>query len=149
MVEVDFLGHHISARGIEVDQSRVLCILNWPAPRTAKHVHQFLGLVCYIVAFLPSLAEYTAILTPLTRKECNNVSTPWTTLHQAAFDNIKCLVIGRDCLTMIDHEKPGDRKIFVTCDASKRQTGAVLSFGETWETARPVAFESRQMNSAE
>jgi hypothetical protein len=140
--EVDFLGHHISARGIEADQSKVLRILNWPAPKSAKHVQQFLGLVRYITAFLPTLAEYTAVLTPLTQKECNSSFPAWMGNHQAAFENIKRLVISRDCLTTINHENPGNNKIFVTCNASKRRTGAVLSFRKTWESAQPVAFES-------
>ena len=147
--EIDFLGHHILAWGIEADQSKVLHILNWPAPKSAKHVHQFLGLVRYIAAFLPTLAEYTAVLTPLTWKECNMAFPSWTCHHQAMFDNIKRLVISRDCLTTIDHENPGPNKIFITCDASKRRMGAVLSFGVTWEATQPVAFESRQMNSTE
>ena len=147
--EVDFLGHHISARGIEADTSKVARILGWPKPQSAKHVRQFLGLVRYIAAFLPTLAEHTASLTPLTRKECNANFPAWTTEHQIAFDAIKRLVVSRDCLITIDHETPGENKIFVTCDASKRRTGAVLSFGSTWETARPVAFESRQMSKAE
>jgi hypothetical protein len=41
-----------------------------------------------------------------------------------------------------------DRKIFVTCDASDRRTGACLSFGESWETARPVAWDSVQLSQA-
>jgi hypothetical protein len=49
----------------------------------------------------------------------------------------------------IDHEKPGDNKIFVTCDASDWRTGATLSWGKTWETARPVAFELTQLKPAE
>jgi hypothetical protein len=40
-------------------------------------------------------------------------------------------------------------KIFVTCDASNWRTGAVLSFGPSWETARPVAFDSMQLKGAE
>jgi hypothetical protein len=40
-------------------------------------------------------------------------------------------------------------KIFVTMDASKKATGAVLSFRKTWETARPVAFESMTLKGAE
>jgi hypothetical protein len=52
-------------------------------------------------------------------------------------------------LTTIDHEHPGENKIFVTCDASKWRTGAILSFGPSWENSRPVAFESCQMNGAE
>jgi len=149
MMEIDFLGHHISARGIEANQSKVLRILNWPAPKSTEHVWQFLGLVWYIAFFLLTLVEYTTILTPLTRKECNAAFPTWTCNHQAAFDNIKWLVIRRDCLTTIDHENSGDNNIYVTCDVSKRQTDAVLSFGPSWESAQPVAFESRQMNSAE
>src|SRR6202011_3483739 len=40
-------------------------------------------------------------------------------------------------------------KIFVTCDASNWRTGAVLSFGPSWETARPVAFDSTQLKDAQ
>jgi hypothetical protein len=117
--EVDFLGHHISTRGIKADSSKVTRILKWPAPTTAKDVRQFLGLVHYISAFLPSLAEYTTILTPLIKMECNTVFPTWTSTHQYAFDVIKRLVVSRDCLTTINHESPEENKIFVTCDASK------------------------------
>ena len=37
----------------------------------------------------------------------------------------------------------------MTCDASDLRTGASLSFGETWETARPVAWDSVQLSPAE
>lgn len=69
--ELDFLGHHISTRGIEANNSKVERILNWPVPKSAKDVRQFLGLVRYLAVFLPNLAEHTSILTPLTQKECN------------------------------------------------------------------------------
>ena len=49
---------------------------------------------------------------------------------------------------MIDY-KDKTKKTFVTTDASDHRTGAVLSFGETWETACPVAYDSYQLNSAE
>ena len=52
-------------------------------------------------------------------------------------------------LTVIDHSKLDDNKIFVTTDASDRVTGAVLSFGPSWETARPVTFDSRTLKGAE
>lgn len=50
---------------------------------------------------------------------------------------------------VIDHNKLDTNKIFVTTDASDTITGAVLSFGPTWETARPVAFDSKPMKDAE
>jgi hypothetical protein len=147
--ELNFLGHTISQRGIKADGSKVNCILEWPTPTSAKEVRWFLGLVCYIVAFLPALAEHTTILTPLTCKECNTIFPAWMPDHHQAFQSIKTLVVLRDCLTTIDHHNPGKNKIFVTCDASQQHTGAVLSFGPTWETTRPVAFESCQLHSAE
>jgi RNase H-like domain found in reverse transcriptase len=59
------------------------------------------------------------------------------------------LVISAECLTTIDHECPGENKIFVTCDASDWHIGATLSFSQTWETARPVTFDSMQLKPAE
>ncbi|KAK0184509.1 hypothetical protein F5146DRAFT_908457, partial [Armillaria mellea] len=44
LTEVDFLGHHISRRGIKPDQSKIVKIENWPRLKSAKHVCQFLGL---------------------------------------------------------------------------------------------------------
>ena len=73
----------------------------------------------------------------------------WTDQHQMAFDGIKQLVASRECLTTIDLNKMPDHKIFVTTDASDIRSGAVLSFGETWETARPVAFDSKTFKGAE
>ena len=148
-MEMEFLGHHISARGIEADNSKVECIMNWPTPTKAKHVWALLGLVRYIANFLLALAEHTAVLTPLTCKECNAKFPPWTQEHQDTFESIRQLVLSRDCLTTIDHDNLGENKIFVTCDASKHRTGAVLTFGQTWENARPVVYLSTQMKGAQ
>ena len=147
--EVNFLGHHISERGIEPNSSKVDKIMNWPVPKNATDVRAFLGLVRYISVFLPNLAEHTRLLTPLTTKECRKSFPEWAPEHQHAFESIKSLVISTDCLTTIDHDAPGDNKIFVTCDASDWRIGATLSFGLTWETARPVAFDSMQLKAAE
>jgi hypothetical protein len=133
--EVDFLGHHISARGIEANSSHVEKILSWPRPKSASDVRSFLGLVRYIAVYLSNLAEHTSILTPLTSKEMDKNFPDWTSEHEDAFNAIKAAVVSRECLTVIDHENPADNKIFVTCDASDRRTGAVLSWGPTWETA--------------
>jgi hypothetical protein len=149
LLEVDFLGHHISARGIEPNSSKVEKILNWPVPKNATDVCAFLGLVRYVATFLPKLADHTTVLTPLTTKDAQNNFPLWTAAHQYSLDSIKALVVSSDCLTVIDHEHPGDNKIIVTCDASDWCTGAVLSFGPTWEMAWPVAYDSMQLKAAE
>jgi len=141
-LEIDFLGHHISSHSIEPNSSKVEKILNWPLPKCASDVRSFLGFVRYVAAFLPKLADHTVVLTPLMTKDAQKHFPPWTDEHQFTFYSIKSLVVSADCLTVIDHNHPGDNTIFVTCDASDWRTGAVFNFGPTWESAQPVAYDS-------
>jgi hypothetical protein len=148
-LEVDFLGYHLFVRSIEASNEKVNKILNWPTPRCAKDVRGVLGLTRYIAMYLPNLVEYTRILTPLTTKEAQKRFPEWNSEHDTAFEAIKSLVVSRECLTMIDHVNPSNNKIFVMCDASEWRTGGILSFGPTWETARPVAFDFMQLKGVE
>ena len=147
--ETSFLGHVISQDGIQPDPSKVEKIVNWPIPKNVKEVQQFLGLVRYLNAFLPHLAVQALILSRLTTKECTKTFPPWNDKLQIAFDKIKQIVLSSECLTVIHHDKLQSNNIYVTTDASDRCTGAVLSFGPTWETARPVAFDSSTLKDAE
>ena len=124
-------------------------IVDWPTPKNVKEIQQFLGLVRYLSAFLPHLAVQASVLSRLTTKECIKNFPPWNETYQKAFDKIKEIVLSRECLTVIDHTKLDSNNIYVTTDASDRCTGAVLSFGPTWETARPVAFDSSTLKDAE
>ena len=110
-------------------------ITNWPVPQNATQVRSFLGLVRYIAVFLPNLATHTGVLTKLTYKECDKHFPTWEPKHQYVFDVIKKLVLSQDCLTTIDYTKMPGHKIFVTMNVSDTRSGAVLSFGETWESA--------------
>ncbi len=123
-------------------------ILDWLVPRCASDVRSFLGLVRYISDFLPALANHTAVLNTLTTKDTKK-DFHWTNTHFTAFESVKRLVTSRECLTVIDHNNIGDNQIFVSCDASDFCSGAVLTYGKTPETARPVAFESQQFSGAE
>ena len=147
--EIYFLRHRISPHSIEANSSKVQQIIDWPCPCNAKEVHHFFGLVHYISAFLPQLSEHTSILSPLIYKECNTNFLPWTPEHQVTFKAIKGLIPSCDCLTTIDHASPSENKIFVTCNASKCWTGAILSFSPSWESTQPVAFKSHSLKGAE
>ena len=103
--------------------------LDWPIPTSSTKVQAFLGLMRYIVSFLPKLADYTYILIPLTNK-CAKTHFSWTGDHQCAFESIKALTVEANCLTVMDHANPGENRIFVTCDTSDWCTGAYLSFGK-------------------
>jgi hypothetical protein len=54
---------------------------------------------------------------------------------QCVFNMTNALVASCDCLTVIDDINPGENKIFVTCNTSDYRTGAVLSWGSSWELA--------------
>ena len=133
--EIKFLGHKISAHGIKADSKKVDAILSWPIPKTATQTRSFIGLVRYISAFLPNLAEHTGAMADMITKEVDRHFPKWTKKHQHAFDAIKKLVVSRDCLTAIDLSLMPEYKIYVTTDASDLGSGAVLSFGKTWESA--------------
>jgi hypothetical protein len=58
LLELDFLGHHISARGVEANSSKLERVLQWPVPKNTTDACSFLGLVQYISMYLPKLAEH-------------------------------------------------------------------------------------------
>jgi hypothetical protein len=147
--EIRFLGHCITAKGIEADEGKADRVKNWPTPSCAKHVRAFLGLVRYLSVFLPKLAIYTSVLDGLTTKDCDKKFPPWSDRHQHVFDTIKAMVVSTDCLTTIDPSLMPGHKIYVTTDASDVGSGAVLSFGPMYDTVRPVAYDLRAFKGAE
>lgn len=126
--EINFLGHHILACGIEPDPKKVQRILDWPTPKSLVDIHSFGGLIRYLADHLPQLAKFTMHLSPLMTKEAKKSFLSWTTEHQATFNGIKALVTSLECLTTIDYDNPGENLIFLTCDASDHRSGTVLSW---------------------
>ena len=73
--EVRYMGHIISAEGVEPNPDKIQAIIDMPNPTDVKGVQRLLGMVNYHLAFLPRFAELSR---PLTRR------TP--TLTQTDFD---------------------------------------------------------------
>ena len=146
--KIHFPGHQISARGIEPDEGKEDHIKNWPIPNSARDVQSFLGLICYLSAFLPNLAKLTITLDELTRKECDKKFPWWNPHHQIAFEAIEKLVMSTDCLTTINPTLMPENKIFMMTDASNKGSEAILAFGPTYDLAHPVAYNSRLFKGA-
>ncbi|GAA5973503.1 hypothetical protein JCM21900_002203 [Sporobolomyces salmonicolor] len=100
----EFLGHIILRDGIEADPSKTEKIKNWGRPKTITQVRGFLGIVQYLRKFIPSLAEHTAVLTPLTRKGLTSIEHLWTAREEKAFGAIKRIVTSLPVLKALDQD---------------------------------------------
>ena len=54
---VKYLGHVVSAAGIEVDPSKTTAIRNYPAPTNITELQRFLGMVNQVAKFVRNLAS--------------------------------------------------------------------------------------------
>ena len=52
---VHYLGHVISARGIETDPGKIKCIVDWPILSNEKYLMSFLGLASHYRRFIKTL----------------------------------------------------------------------------------------------
>ena len=64
---IQYLGHLISADGIQPLPEKLESIAKMPAPKNPKEVKQFLGLVGYYRKFVPRFTDISRVLTHLTK----------------------------------------------------------------------------------
>ena len=83
---IQYLGHLISADGIQPLPEKLESIAKMPAPKTPKEVKQFLGLVGYYRKFVPRFADISRVLTHLTKKD---VEFKWTVECENCFQILK------------------------------------------------------------
>ena len=83
---IQYLGHLISADGIQPLPQKLKSIAKMPAPRNPKEVKQFLGLVGYYRKFIPRFADISRVLTHLTKKD---VEFKWTPECKNCFQILK------------------------------------------------------------
>ncbi|KAJ0617047.1 putative nucleotidyltransferase, Ribonuclease H [Helianthus annuus] len=67
--EVQFLGHVVSERGIQVDPAKVEAVMNWQEPKTPTEIRSFQGLAGYYRRFIENFSRIVAPLTSLTKKK--------------------------------------------------------------------------------
>ena len=87
---IQYLGHLVSENGFEPLPEKLESIRKMPAPRTAKEVKQFLGLIGYYRKFVPHFADISQPLTKLTH---HNVVFEWTDQCSKAFNHLRELLM--------------------------------------------------------
>ena len=139
---VEYLGHKITAEGLQPTDEKIRAIRDAPAPRNVSQLKSFLGLVNYYGKFLPHLSSTLSPLYSLLQKQ---TKWTWGDSQRQAFQEAKAQLTS-DCLLV--HYDP-DKELFLACDASPYGVGAVVSHRMEDGQEKPVAFASRSLVPAE
>ena len=139
---VEYLGHKISADGLQPTEEKVRAIKEAPHPTNVSQLRSFLGLVNYYSKFLPNLANTLAPLYSLLQK---TKQWSWEAPQKAAFAEAKRQLSSQKLLVHFDPNK----EVLLSCDASPYGIGAVLSHRMPDGTEQPIAFTSRSLSKAE
>ena len=139
--EVEFLGFTVGKHGVKVTESKTSAVQDWPTPRTAKEVRQFLGLASYLRRHIRDFSKIANPLYDLTKKDA---PFSWSTKEAMAFQSLKDAICSAPTLAIADPNLP----YTIHTDASDYALGGILlqQHGDVW---RPVAFHSRKLNTHE
>jgi hypothetical protein len=140
--EIKWAGYIISGSGVQPDPDRVRAVVNMSPPKNVTEVRCFLGMVNQLAKFANNLAQQSAPIRDLLRKD--RVWT-WDVAQQTAFDNIKRLTVSTPVLAHYNSSLP----TIVAADSSSFGLGAVLLQQQTDNTWRPVTFASRSLTDVE
>lgn len=140
---VHFLGHVISARGIEIDPRRIQDVKNFPTPKNPSDVRSFHGLCSYNRKFIQGFAD---IAKPLTHLMGKPTDFKWTPEAQSAFEQLRDALIKAPILVHFNPEADHELRT----DASSYAIGAVLwqKYLDPHQTG-PVLYYSKTLTSAQ
>lgn len=69
VASLTYLGHIISAAGVQPDPEKISVVKAWPPPKSVKQVRAFMGLTGYYQRFVEKYAQVAAPLSDLVRKD--------------------------------------------------------------------------------
>lgn len=117
--QLNFLGHHLSANGIDADTEKVKAILGFRQQNSKEELRSFLGMVSYLGKLIPDLGSTTEPLRQLTKRDAKFL---WSVEHKARFDKLKDALAKLPTFTYFDPSK----RTRLIGDASPVALGAVL-----------------------
>ena len=111
-------------------------------PQNASEVRSFLGMLQYCGRFIPNLAEISAPLRFLTRKDGK---WAWTSRQQHAFETLKELLTTDTVMSYFDPTKHTELHV----DASPFSLGAILTQTTPGHDSKVIAYASRSLTDIE
>lgn len=135
--KLKFLGHIVSAKGLEADPEKVEAIQAMKTPTNKKELQRLLGMITYLNKFIPNMSDLTNPLRDLLHKD---TSFTWEFHHEEALSKIKQVLLSPPVLRLYDVNKP----VTLTVDASSKNLGAALL-----QEGQPVAYGARALTKSE
>ena len=123
--KITYLGHIVSAVGIEADPKKNEAVKNWMALKTVTDVRSFLGFTNHYRRFIRGYAKVANPLNTLVSGDNANkkkATVDWTDECQKAFKELKDLCSTTPILAYANYKKPFQ----LQTDASEHGLGAVL-----------------------
>ena len=139
--QINYLGHTVSAKGMEPGVDGIKAIVEMALPRTYTGVCQFLGATGYFRRFIKGYANIAKPLNNLLSGANSKLKGCFVQLPPAvvvAFQELKLKCITAPMLAFADFHKP----FLLETDASGDGLGAVLSQKQEDGRYHPVAYPS-------
>ena len=146
--EINYLGHTVSAKGMEPSVNGIKAIAEMAPPRTYNGIRQFLGTTGYFCRFIKGYANITKPLNNLLSGTNSKLKSCFVWLLPAAvvaFQELKLKCMTAPVLAFADFHKP----FLLETDASGDGLGAVLSQKQEDGHYHPVAYTSRGLKGGE
>lgn len=137
-----FLGHQLSAQGMNIDETKVKAIKAFREPKTATELRSFLGLATYVSTFIPSFGTKTHALW----KTASTRPFVWTQEAQMAFENTKDAIANA---TVANGYFSDTDEVILYTDASPFALGAVLTQVDKDGVERVISFASKSLTQTE
>ena len=144
---MDCLGHWIDDQGLHADSDKMKSVHNWPRPHDYNDIQKFLGMINYLLQFMPDVLAFTSPLSGMSRmKEWN-----WGPLHKKCFTSLKSIACKSLILQPIDYDrsKKNGEYIYLVCDMSIASVGSYYGQGTNWQTCHPAGFLSKKFSLAQ
>lgn len=135
--KIKFLGHIISANGMELDEEKVEAIKQLKTPVNKTELQRFLGMVTYLSKFIPNMSSITHPLRKLLEKD---IEWLWTEEQTAAVSKLKQVLSSPPVLKFYNVNDD----VTLQVDASSYALGAALL-----QRNQPVAYASRSLTKTE
>jgi len=116
---IKYLGIIISENKVQIDEEKLLGVLEWPVPTKVKQVQAFLGFANFYCRFIENFAKMSKPLSDLTKKDS---TWTWGKEQQNAFEVLK-----KAFTTALVLRIPNNKDLFkLSTNASDFAIGAVL-----------------------